>query len=106
MPVKTYGTEIMALIQKSANKWETTQYAMERAMLGISLGDWIRNTGIRRHTVTDIMTRVAKLKYSWARFIAHKPQHTWLTESHDGDLENRKDVQNDYKRGDQMTLKT
>ncbi|CAH2268920.1 jg2790 [Pararge aegeria aegeria] len=40
-----------------------TQRAMERAMLGVSLRDQIRNEEIRRKTrVIDIAQRVAKLK--------------------------------------------
>ncbi|CAH2211570.1 jg27617 [Pararge aegeria aegeria] len=43
------------------------QRAMERAMLGVSLCDQIRNEEIRRRTrVTDIAQRVAKLKWQWA----------------------------------------
>ncbi|CAH2217126.1 jg1384, partial [Pararge aegeria aegeria] len=39
-----------------------TQRAMERAMLGVSLSDQIRNVEIRRRTrVTDIAQQVAKL---------------------------------------------
>ncbi|CAH2234105.1 jg1184 [Pararge aegeria aegeria] len=47
-----------------------TQRAMERAMLGVSLRDQIRNVEIRRRTrVTDIAQRVAKLKWQWAGHI-------------------------------------
>ncbi|CAH2246126.1 jg15035 [Pararge aegeria aegeria] len=43
---------------------------MERAMLGVSLRDKIRNVEIRRRTgVTDIAQRVAKLKWQWAGHI-------------------------------------
>ncbi|CAH2268857.1 jg27184 [Pararge aegeria aegeria] len=48
-----------------------SQRAMERAMLGVSLRDQIRNEEIRRRTrVTDIAQRVAKLKWQWAGHIA------------------------------------
>ncbi|CAH2262742.1 jg14966 [Pararge aegeria aegeria] len=44
-----------------------TQRAMERAMLGVSLRDQVRNEEIRRRTrVTDIAQRIAKLKWQWA----------------------------------------
>ncbi|CAH2207450.1 jg902, partial [Pararge aegeria aegeria] len=44
-----------------------TQRAMERAMLGVSLRDQIRNVEIRRRTrVTDIAHRVAKLNMGGA----------------------------------------
>ncbi|CAH2217048.1 jg26090 [Pararge aegeria aegeria] len=46
---------------------------MERAMLGVSLRDQIRNEEIRRRTrVTDIAQRVAKLKWQWAGHIARR----------------------------------
>ncbi|CAH2236268.1 jg7032 [Pararge aegeria aegeria] len=50
-----------------------TQRAMERAMLGVSLRDQIRNEEIRRRIrVTDIAQRVAKLKWQWAGLIARR----------------------------------
>ncbi|CAH2246337.1 jg2221 [Pararge aegeria aegeria] len=55
-----------------------TQRAMERAMLGISLRDQIRNEEIRRRTrVTDIAQRVAKLKWQWAGHIAPRTDGRW-----------------------------
>jgi hypothetical protein len=48
-----------------------TQRAMERAMLGVSLRDRIRNDEIRKRTkVTEIARRIADLKWQWARHIA------------------------------------
>ena len=45
-------------------KLKVTQRAMERAILGVSLRDRIRNEEIRRGTkVTDIARRIAKLKW-------------------------------------------
>ncbi|CAH2210906.1 jg23572 [Pararge aegeria aegeria] len=47
-----------------------TQRAMERAMLGVSLRDIIRNVEILGRTrVTDIAQRVVKLKWQWAGHI-------------------------------------
>ncbi|CAH2216333.1 jg18744 [Pararge aegeria aegeria] len=58
-----------------------TQRAMERAMLGVSLRDQIRNEEIRRRTrVTDIAQRVAKLKklkWQWAGHIARRTEGRW-----------------------------
>ncbi|CAH2217224.1 jg22441, partial [Pararge aegeria aegeria] len=55
-----------------------TQRAMERAMLGVSLRDQIRNEEIRRRTrVTDIAQRVAKLKWQWAGHIARRTDGRW-----------------------------
>ncbi|CAH2235482.1 jg8947 [Pararge aegeria aegeria] len=51
---------------------------MERAMLGVSLSDQIRNEDIRRRTrVTDIAQRVAKLKWQWAGHIVRRKDGRW-----------------------------
>ncbi|CAH2223312.1 jg21319 [Pararge aegeria aegeria] len=55
-----------------------TQRAMERAMLGVSLRDQIRNYEIRRRTrVTDIAQRVGKLKWQWAGLTARRTDGRW-----------------------------
>ncbi|CAH2232993.1 jg19868 [Pararge aegeria aegeria] len=55
-----------------------TQRAMERAMLGVSLPDQIRNEEIRRRTkVTDIAQRVAMLRWQWAEHIARRTDGRW-----------------------------
>ncbi|CAH2219909.1 jg23542 [Pararge aegeria aegeria] len=55
-----------------------TQREMERAMLGVSLCDQIRNVEIRRRTkVTDIAQRVAKLKWQWAGHIVRRKDGRW-----------------------------
>ncbi|CAH2238869.1 jg13679 [Pararge aegeria aegeria] len=55
-----------------------TQRAMERAMLGVSLRDQMRNEEIRRRTrVTDIAQRVAQLKWKWAGHIARRTDGRW-----------------------------
>ncbi|CAH2265183.1 jg16839 [Pararge aegeria aegeria] len=64
----------MGLIRRLRN----TQRAMERAMLGVSLRDQIRNEEIRRRTrVTDIAQRVAKLKWKWAEHRARRTDGRW-----------------------------
>ncbi|CAH2246975.1 jg10283 [Pararge aegeria aegeria] len=51
---------------------------MERAMLGVSLRDKIRNVEIRRRTrVTDVARRVAKLKLQWAGHIVRRKDGRW-----------------------------
>ncbi|CAH2241350.1 jg15550 [Pararge aegeria aegeria] len=46
---------------------------MERAMLGISLRDKIRNEVIRQRTkVTDIAFRVSILKWQWAGHVCRR----------------------------------
>ncbi|CAH2235314.1 jg5884 [Pararge aegeria aegeria] len=55
-----------------------TQRAMERAMLGVSLRDQIRNVQICRRTrVADIAQRVAKLKWQWAGQIVRRKDGRW-----------------------------
>ncbi|CAH2216988.1 jg24437 [Pararge aegeria aegeria] len=65
----------MVLIRRIIRRLRITQQAMERAMLGVSLRDQIRNQEIRR--VTDIAQRVAKLKWKWAGQIARRTDGCW-----------------------------
>ncbi|CAH2218467.1 jg25715, partial [Pararge aegeria aegeria] len=59
LPVMTYGSETWSLTMGLIRRLRVTQRAMERAMLGVSLRDQIRNVEIRRRTrVTDIAQRV------------------------------------------------
>ncbi|CAH2220725.1 jg20560 [Pararge aegeria aegeria] len=51
---------------------------MEKAMLGVSLRDQIRNEEIRRRTrVIDIARLVAKLKWQWAVHIVRRKDRRW-----------------------------
>ncbi|CAH2230041.1 jg20250 [Pararge aegeria aegeria] len=51
---------------------------MERAMLGVSLRDQIRNEKIRRRTkVTEIAQLVENLKLQWAGHIASRTDGRW-----------------------------
>jgi hypothetical protein len=51
-----------------------TERAMERAILGVSLRDRIRNDEIRKRTmVTDIARRTADFKWQWAGHNARRP---------------------------------
>ncbi|CAH2227572.1 jg22369, partial [Pararge aegeria aegeria] len=66
----TYGSETWSLTMGLIRRLRVTQRAMERAMLGVSLRDRIRNVEIRRRTrVTAI---VAKLKWQWAGHIVRR----------------------------------
>jgi hypothetical protein len=78
LPVTTYGLETMSLTAKSQQKLKCVQRAMERQMLGVSIRDKIRNEEIRRRTkVTDIATRIAKLKWQWAGHVARQDSERW-----------------------------
>ncbi|CAH2226326.1 jg18032 [Pararge aegeria aegeria] len=64
----TYGSETWTLTMGLIRRLRVTQRAIERAMLGVSLRDQIRNKEIRsRARVTDIAQLVAKLKWWGAR---------------------------------------
>ncbi|CAH2208231.1 jg27972 [Pararge aegeria aegeria] len=56
-----------------------TQRAMERAIVGVSLRDKIRNVEIRRRTrVTDIAQRIDLLKWQWAGHIVRRRDGRWV----------------------------
>ncbi|NP_001121193.1 phosphatidylinositol 3-kinase 60 [Bombyx mori] len=77
-PMMTYGTETWLLTMGLMRKLKVTQRAMERAMLGVSLGDQIRNEEIRRKTmVTDIAQRIVTLKWQWTGHIARRTDGRW-----------------------------
>ena len=78
LPVMTYGTETWSLTIGLIRKLKITQRAMERAMLGVSLRDRIRNEELRRRTnVIDIAQRISKLKWQWAGHIARRTDKRW-----------------------------
>lgn len=78
LPVMTYGAETWSLTMGLIRRLKVTQRAMERAMLGVSLRDRIRNEEIRRRTkVTDIARRIARLKWQWAGHIARRTDGRW-----------------------------
>ncbi|CAH2245134.1 jg2388 [Pararge aegeria aegeria] len=74
----TYGSETWSLTMGLIRRLRVTQRAMERAMLGVSLREQIRNEEIRRRTrVTDISQRLVKLKWQWAGHIARRTDGRW-----------------------------
>ncbi|XP_028175804.1 uncharacterized protein LOC114364024 [Ostrinia furnacalis] len=78
LPVMVYGSETWSLTMGLIRRLKVTQRAMERAMLGVSLRDRIRNEEIRRRTrVTDIARRIAKIKWQWAGHIARRADGRW-----------------------------
>ena len=67
----TYGAEMWTLTVGLVHQFKVAQRAMERAMLGVSLKDRIRNEYIRQRTkVIDIAQRISKLKWQWAGHIS------------------------------------
>ncbi|CAH2269433.1 jg11741 [Pararge aegeria aegeria] len=63
--VTTYGSETWSLTVGLIRRLKVTQRAMEKAMLGVSLRDQIRNVQIRRTTVTDVAQRASSCSGNW-----------------------------------------
>ncbi|KAJ0171013.1 hypothetical protein K1T71_013212 [Dendrolimus kikuchii] len=86
LPVQTYGAETWTLTVGLVHKFHIAQRAMERAMLGISLMDKIRNEDIGKRTkVTDIVRKIRKLKWQWAVTSAAGPMADGADQSWSGD---------------------
>lgn len=65
------------MAQKTAGQLRVTQRAMERIMLGITRRDRFRTGDIRNRTkVTDIINRIARLKWHWVRYVARERETT------------------------------
>ncbi|RVE40575.1 hypothetical protein evm_014776 [Chilo suppressalis] len=78
LPVMTYGAETWTLTVRLVHRFKVAQRAMERAMLGVSLKDRIRNEVIRQRTrVIDIAHRISKLKWQWAGHICRRTDNRW-----------------------------
>lgn len=66
------------MTKRTAHQFRVMQRAMERAMLGISLRDKVRNEEIRRRSgVVDVIERVAELKWRWVGHVARQNLLTW-----------------------------
>ena len=62
-----YGAKTWITTQEMEQKLITTQRAMERKMLHLSLKDKVRHTSIRKKTrVKDIMEKIKESKWKWA----------------------------------------
>jgi hypothetical protein len=73
-----YGAETWTLTARLVHKFKVAQRAMERAMLGVSLRDRIRNEVIRQRTkVTTIAHRISMLKWQLAGHISHRTDNRW-----------------------------
>ncbi|XP_030753651.1 uncharacterized protein LOC115880560 [Sitophilus oryzae] len=63
---------------ENVKELRVSQRAMERAIMGISLRDHIRNADIGRQTrITDIVERIANSKWSWAGHMARQSKERW-----------------------------
>lgn len=85
--------DTMILTKRSAVRLRTTQRAIKRAMLGIS----IRSDEIQRKTrVTDLVRRVAELKWRWAGHAARQIPSRW-TNKISPPRARQKDMQEDHQ---------
>ncbi|KAL0810833.1 hypothetical protein ABMA28_010143 [Loxostege sticticalis] len=73
LPVLTYGAETWVFTKDSINKLRVAQRAIERKLVGVTLRDRMTNKSLREQSkVTDVVQRVAKLKWEWAGHVARK----------------------------------
>lgn len=80
LPTLTYGSETWPLTKDILNDIAVAQRNMERSMLGLRLQDKIRNNEIRGRTkVADAVTRILRLKHSWAGHIMRADNLTTCT---------------------------
>ncbi|CAG9120660.1 unnamed protein product [Plutella xylostella] len=78
LPVMTYGAETWTLTVGQVHRFKVAQRAMERAILGASLMDRIRNEVISQRTkVTDISVKICKLKWQCAGHICRRTDNRW-----------------------------
>ena len=74
----TYGSETWSLTKELEQKLITTQRAMERKMMNLSLRDRVNHKIIRQKTgVTDIMEKVRQSKWRWAGHVARFQDNRW-----------------------------
>ena len=73
-----YGAETWITTLEMEQKLITTQRAMERKMLHLSLKDKVRHTEIRKKTkVQDIIETVKSSKWKWAGHLTRTTDNRW-----------------------------
>ena len=78
LPTITYGYQTWTITKQIYNKLMTTQRAMERKMLGITLQDHVPNQIIREKTkVKAIVKYVNTMKWKWAGHVARMTDNRW-----------------------------
>ena len=74
----TYGAETWTLTSELERRLRSTQRAMERSILNISLRERIRHTEIRKKTkVKDIIKLSYQKKWKWAGHLARREDNRW-----------------------------
>lgn len=80
LPAMTYGAETWSLTAQARRKLAAAQMKMERSMLNITYRDRKTNEWVRNRTkVTDIITTVRRLKWSWAGHISRLRDNRWTS---------------------------
>ena len=78
LPAMSYGAETWTTTKQLEQKLRTTQRAMERRMLKITLKDRIRNSDIRKQTqVKDIIQKIKQAKWRWAGHVMRREDNRW-----------------------------
>ena len=84
IPTMTYGSETWTTTKQLEQKLRTTQRAMERRMLKITIKDRIKNEEIRRQThVKDIIEKIKQAKWRWAGHTARRDDNRWTKRTMD-----------------------
>ena len=80
LPATTYGAGTWTLTKQVQNKLAAAQTKMERSMLNITYKDRKTDIWVRERTkVTDTITIVRKMKWSWAGHINRLKLDRWIS---------------------------
>ncbi|KAH7704024.1 endonuclease-reverse transcriptase [Aphelenchoides avenae] len=78
LPALLYGCETWTLTKRQEDKLSTTERAMERRVLGITMWDQERNEAVRERTgFADAVTEARKRKLRWAGHVARRDEGRW-----------------------------
>ncbi|MCJ3464060.1 hypothetical protein LNY58_26610, partial [Klebsiella pneumoniae] len=78
LPVLTYSAETWRIAKKLEMKLRSTQRAMERKMIGVTLRDKKRAEWIREQTgVADIILSIKRKKWTWAGHVMRRKDNRW-----------------------------
>ena len=80
IPAMLYGCETWTMTESLAKRLRSTQRAMERRVLGVSMWECRLHEGIRRETqFLDAVKEAEKRKLSWAGHVARREDDRWTT---------------------------
>ncbi|KAH7666357.1 hypothetical protein AAVH_43283, partial [Aphelenchoides avenae] len=78
LPALLYGCETWTLTKRQEDKLSTTERAMERRVLGITMWDQERNEAVRERTgFADAVMEARKRKLRWAGHVARRDDGRW-----------------------------